>query len=167
MINVDLLNSSMLFPDAVEITTPYNGFTKYLMQSKKNADYMQSDMSKNFIFYEPMNKKTFKIFSNDKEDREYISKKWNHYVFDDTLYFCQNIEFIDEENVEELDNIFSNPSYELSIFLQNIADDIINQNKDFDICLGVVHGQQVTKEGIRYPHAHILLKRRVENIFND
>jgi len=160
MINVDLLNSSMLFPNAMEITSPYNGFTRYLMQSKTGADYMKSDMSKNFIFYEPMNKKTFKIFSNDEEERNCISKKWNHYVFDDTLYVCQNIEFINEKCIEEINDIFNNPSYELSMFLQSIADDIINQNKDFEICVGVVHGEQITKEGTRYPHAHILLKKK-------
>lgn len=102
---------------------------------------MKSDMSKNFIFYEPKNKKIFKIFNNDKKDRENISNKWNHYVFDDTLYICQNIEFINEEYMEEIDAIFDNPNYELSIFLQNIADDIINQNIYFEICIGVVHGQ--------------------------
>lgn len=116
MKNADLLNSSMLFPEAMEITTPYKGFTRYLIQNKKGADYMNSDMSKNFIFYEPMNKKSFKVFSNDEEDRECISKKWNHYVFDDTLYVCQNIEFINEECMEEIDDIFNNPSYELSLF---------------------------------------------------
>ncbi|MCM1370666.1 MAG: hypothetical protein NC181_02080 [Clostridium sp.] len=150
----------MFFTEAMEITTPYKGFTRYLIQNKKGADYMKSDMSKNFIFYEPMNKKNFKIFNNDEKDREEISKKWNHYVFDDTLYVCQNIEFINEEHIEEVDAIFDNPSHELAIFLQSITDEIISQNKDFEICIGVVHGKQITKEGIRYPHAHILLKRK-------
>ena len=57
-------------------------------------------MLKNFIFYEPMNKKVFKIFSNSKEDREAVFKVWNQYVFDDTLYICQNVEFINEEYQE-------------------------------------------------------------------
>ena len=61
MINIDVLNSSIEFPEAIQITTPFNGFTRYLMQSKVGADYIKSDMSKNFIFYEPMNKKVFII----------------------------------------------------------------------------------------------------------
>lgn len=164
MINIDLLSSSMYFTEAMEITTPYKGFTRYLIQNKKGADYMKSDMSKNFIFYEPMNKKTFEVFSKDEEDREKISKKWNHDVFDDAFYVCQNIEFINEEYIQEIDAIFDNPSYELSIFFQSIADDIMSQNEDFEICVGVVHGKQITKEGIRYPHAHILLKRKCKII---
>lgn len=156
MINIDLLNNSIEFPEAMEITTPFNGFTRYLMQSKAGSDYMKSDMSKNFIFYEPMNKQVFRIFSNCKEDRELIFKAWNHYLLDDSLYICQNVEFVNEE----INDIFKNPSYELAMFLQSIANEIIKQNKDFDICIGVVHGEQLTNEGIRYPHAHILLKRK-------
>lgn len=38
--------------------------------------------------------------------------------------------------------------------------DFSNHNK---ICVGIVHGKQVSKEGIRYPHAHILLKRKDKN----
>lgn len=160
MLNIDLFNSSMFFPEGMEITTPYNGFTRYLMQSKKGADYMKSDMSKNFIFYKLINKKTFEIFNTNQEDRELISKDWNQYVFDDVLYVCQNVEFINEKDMKEIEDIFDNPSYELSSFLQNIADDIIRQNNDFEICIGVVHGKQISKEGIRYPHAHILLKKK-------
>lgn len=159
MIDIDLLNNSIVFPEAIEITTPFNGFTRYLMQSKARSDYMKSDMSKNFIFYEPMNKQVFKIFSNCKEDREAIFKEWNHYLLDNTLYICQNVEFVNED----INDFFMKPNYELAVFLQSIANEIIKQNKDFDICIGVVHGEQLTNEGIRYPHAHILLKRK-ENI---
>ena len=45
MINIDVLNSSIEFPEAIQITTPFNGFTRYLMQSKVGADYIKSDMS--------------------------------------------------------------------------------------------------------------------------
>ena len=31
MIDSDLLGNSMVCPDVVQITTPYNGFTRYLM----------------------------------------------------------------------------------------------------------------------------------------
>lgn len=159
MINIDLLNNSVEFPEAIEITTPFNGFTRYLMQSKAGSNYMRSDMSKNFIFYEPMNKQVFRIFSDRKEDREKIFKAWNQYLLEDTLYICQNVEFINEA----INDIFKKPSYELAMFLQSIANGIIQQNKDFDICVGVVHGEQLTNGGVRYPHAHILLKRK-ENI---
>lgn len=161
MIDSDLLGNSMVCPDVMQITTPYNGFTRYLMQNKIGADYIESDMLKNFIFYEPMNKKVFKIFSNSKEDREAVFKVWNQYVLDDTLYICQNVEFINEEYQEEINDIFNKPSYELAIFLQSVADAIINQNKNFDICIGVVHGEQLMNDGVRYPHAHILLKRKM------
>lgn len=156
MIDIDLLNNSIEFPEAIEITKPFNGFTRYLMQSKEGSDYMKSDMSKNFIFYEPMNKQVFIIFSNCKEEREDLFKIWNHYLLDDTLYICQNVEFVNEE----VNDTFKKPSHELAMFLQSIANEIIQQNKDFDICVGVVHGEQLTNEGIRYPHAHILLKRK-------
>lgn len=161
MIDSELLDNSIVCPEVMQITTPYNGFTRYLMQNKIDADYIKSDMQKNFIFYEPMNKKVFKIFSNFKEDRESIFKVWDRYVHDNTLYICQNIEFINEDNQEEINNIFNHPSYELALFLQNVADSIINQNKDFDICIGVVHGEQLMNGGVRYPHAHILLKRKM------
>lgn len=161
MINIDLLNNSVVFPETMRIVTPYNGFTRYLMQNKIGADYMKSNMSKNFIFYEPMNQKVFKIFSNCNEDRESIFKAWNHYVQDNALYFCQNVEFVNKEHQKEIDDIFSIPNDELSIFLQSIADSIIEQNKDFDVCIGVVHGEQLTNDGVRYPHAHILLKSKV------
>lgn len=160
MIDSNLLNSSIVFPQSMEITTPYNGFTKYLMQSKIGAEYMQSDMLKNFVFYEPMNKKVFRIFSNYIEDRESIFKSWDKYVFDNALYICQNIEFINEEYQDEVDDIFNQPSYDLSIFLQSVADEIIRQNPNFEICVGVVHGEQLTSDGKRYPHAHILLKEK-------
>ena len=156
MINIDLLNYSVEFPEAIEITTPFNGFTRYLMQSKAGSEYIKSDMSKNFVFYEPLNKQVFKIFSNFKEDREVIFKEWNHYLHDDVLYICQNVEFVNEG----INEIFNKPNYELAKYLQSIANEIIKQNKGFDICVGVVHGEQLTNEGIRYPHAHILLKRK-------
>lgn len=156
MINIDLLNNSVEFPEAIEITTPFNGFTRYLMQSKAGSEYIKSDMSKNFVFYEPLNKQVFKIFSNFKEDREVIFKEWNHYLHDDVLYICQNVEFVNEG----INEIFNKPNYELAKYLQSIANEIIKQNKGFDICVGVVHGEQLTNEGIRYPHAHILLKRK-------
>lgn len=156
MINVDLLNNSIEFPKAIQITTPFNGFSKYLMQSKVGADYMKSDMAKNFIFYEPMNKKTFKIFSNNKEDRKAIYKEWNHYLIDDALYVCQNVEFVSENII----GIFNKPNDELAMYLQSIADQIIKENSDFDICIGVVHGEQLANKGVRYPHAHILLKSK-------
>ena len=156
MINIDLLNNSVEFPEAIEITTPFNGFTRYLMQSKAGSEYIKSDMSKNFVFYEPLNKQVFKIFSNFKEDREVIFKEWNHYLHDDVLYICQNVEFVNEG----IHEIFNKPNYELAKYLQSIANEIIKQNKGFDICVGVVHGEQLTNEGIRYPHAHILLKRK-------
>lgn len=161
MTNIDLLNSSVVFPEAMRIVTPYNGFTRYLMQNKIGADYMESNMSKNFIFYEPINQKTFKIFSNCKDDRESIIKAWNPYVQDNALYVCQNVEFINEKHQKEIDDIFSIPNDELSIFLQSIADSIIDQNKEFDICIGVVHGEQLANDGVRYPHAHILLKTKI------
>ena len=156
MINIDLLNNSVEFPEAIEITTPFNGFTRHLMQSKAGSEYIKSDMSKNFVFYEPLNKQVFKIFSNFKEDREVIFKEWNHYLHDDVLYICQNVEFVNEG----INEIFNKPNYELAKYLQSIANEIIKQNKGFDICVGVVHGEQLTNEGIRYPHAHILLKRK-------
>ncbi len=156
MINIDLLNNSVEFPEAIEITTPFNGFTRYLMQSKAGSEYIKSDMSKNFVFYEPLNKQVFKIFSNFKEDRDVIFKEWNHYLLDDVLYICQNVEFVNEG----INEIFNKPNYELAKYLQSIANEIIKQNKGFDICVGVVHGEQLTNEGIRYPHAHILLKRK-------
>lgn len=156
MINIDLLNNSVEFPEAIKITTPFNGFTRYLMQSKAGSEYIKSDMSKNFVFYEPLNKQVFKIFSNFKEDREVIFKEWNHYLHDDVLYICQNVEFVNEG----INEIFNKPNYELAKYLQSIANEIIKQNKGFDICVGVVHGEQLTNEGIRYPHAHILLKRK-------
>ena len=159
MINIDVLNSSIEFPEAIQITTPFNGFTRYLMQSKVGADYIKSDMSKNFIFYEPMNKKVFKIFGSCKEERVKVFKGWNNFLTSNTLYICQNIEFINEE----VNEIFKNPTYVLAMFLQSIANEIVKQNKNFDICVGVVHGEQLTNDGIRYPHAHILLKRK-ENI---
>lgn len=156
MINIDLLNNSVEFPEAIEITTPFNGFTRYLMQSKAGSEYIKSDMSKNFVFYEPLNKQVFKIFSNFKEDRDVIFKEWNHYLLDDVLYICQNVEFVNEG----INEIFNKPNYELAKYLQSIANEITKQNKGFDICVGVVHGEQLTNEGIRYPHAHILLKRK-------
>lgn len=156
MLNVDLLNNSIEFSKAIHIATPFNGFTRYLMQSKVGSEYMKSDMSKNFIFYEPMNRKTFKVFSNSLEDREEIFKTWNRYLNSNALYVCQNVEFTNEEVCE----VFEKPNYELAQFLQSVVDNIIEQNKDFEICVGVVHGEQLTNEGIRYPHAHILLKEK-------
>lgn len=156
MINVDLLNNSIEFPKAIQITTPFNGFTRYLMQSKVGSEYLKSDMSKNFIFYEPMNKQVFKVFSNRLEDREEIFKTWNRYLTGNALYVCQNVEFVNEEVCK----VFDKPNYELAQFLQSVADNIIAQNKDFEICIAVVHGEQLTNEGIRYPHAHILLKEK-------
>lgn len=157
----EFLENCAIAPNCMRIETPYNGFTRYLAQCKNGEPYMKSNMKTNFVFYEPENKKVFKLFSSNADVRKKEYEYWNSFILKDISYYCQNIEFINEEHQEELNHIFSHPTEELARILQDIADEIVEMNPDYKICIGVVHGEQLTKDGVRYPHFHLLLEKKV------
>ena len=163
MINLkELIEKCVVVPNCMKIETPFNGFTRYLAQCKNGEPYMESNMKTNFVFYEPNNKKVFKLFSFNEEKRKKQYEDWNSFILKDTIYYCQNIEFINDYYQEELNYIFSNPNEELAKVVQDIADKIVETNPDYKICIGVVHGEQLTKDGVRYPHLHLLLEQDLD-----
>ena len=157
------LYENIIVPPCMKITLPKSGFTRYLAQSKVGEAYMKSDMNTNFVFIEPFNKKVFKIFSSDEKERNELYEEWNKYLINNDKYICQNFEFISEDYQDEIDNIFENPTEELAHALQDITETLLIENPKFEVCIGVVHGRQLTDEGIRYPHAHILLRKKVKH----
>ena len=157
-----MIYESVRLPDFIKIVRPSSGFTRYLAQSKEGESYMNSDMSTNFVFYEPLNNKVFKIFSSNVEERTKQYKEWDRYLLNDSKYICQNIEFINDEYQEEIDDIFEKPTEELAIALQDIVDVLLKENPRYNICIGVAHGKQLTENGIRYPHVHLLLEKKVK-----
>ena len=157
------LYENIIVPPCMKITLPKSGFTRYLAQSKIGEAYMKSDMNTNFVFIEPFNKKVFKIFSSDEKERNELYEEWNKYLINNDKYICQNLEFINEENQEEIDNIFENPTEELAHVLQDIVEVLIAENSSLEVCIGVVHGKQLTEDGVRYPHAHILFRKKVKH----
>ena len=146
------LYENIIVPPCMKITLPKSGFTRYLAQSKVGESYMKSNMNTNFVFIEPFNKKVFKIFSSDEKERNELYEEWNKYLINNDKYICQNFEFIIE-----------NPTEELAHALQDITETLLIENPKFEVCIGVVHGRQLTDEGIRYPHAHILLRKKVKH----
>lgn len=158
-----LLYKSVYAPQSMKITLPKSGFTRYLAQSKIGEPYMEGSMDTNFVFYEPFNKKVFKLFNQDLNEREKLYEEWNRYLIYNDKYLCQNLEFIDEEFQEEIDTIFENPNDELAKILQDITELFLSENPKYEVCIGVVHGRQLTDTGIRYPHAHLLLRKKVKN----
>ena len=154
-----MLYESIILPKYMNIYTPSNGFTRYLSQSKEGEIYMNGDMQTNFVFYENGNK-VFKIFNDDVNERIKLYKEWDINISNKDKYICQNIEFIDEEKQEEIDFIFKNPTEELAIALQDIVDVFLKANSKYEIFIGVTHGEQLTEDGVRYPHVHLLLKKK-------
>ena len=156
----NILYESIKLPDCITIKLPKSGFTRYLAQCKEGEAYMKSNMKTNFVFFEPFNHKVFKIFDEEPCERIKLYEEWNKYLIYNDKYVCQNFEFINEDIQEEIDNIFENPNEELAEQLQNITDVLLAENSKYEVCIGVVHGKQLTDEGIRYPHAHLLLRRK-------
>ncbi len=159
MIKTKLYENIML-PRSIRIKTPKNGFTRYLAQCKEGEAYMESDMETNFVFYEPFNNKVFKIFDSNQEERYELYEKWNKNLNNKDTYVCQNFEFISDYNQREIDNIFDNPTKELAKALQDITEMILIEYPNLEVCVGVVHGKQLTEAGVRYPHAHILFREK-------
>lgn len=157
------LYECLIIPEAMKITTPKSGFTRYLAQSKDGEAYMKGDMNTNFVFYEPFNEQVFKLFDNEKSERLKLYEDWNNSINNNDKYICQNIEFINDELQEEIDTIFENPNEELAKALQDIVEVILVENPQYDICIGVAHGKQLTESGARYPHIHLLLRKKVKN----
>lgn len=157
------LYKSIITPESMKINLPKSGFTRYLAQSKIGEPYMEGSMNTNFVFYEPFNKKVFKLFDQDLNERVKLYEEWNRYLINNDKYICQNLEFIDDELQEEIDNIFENPNEELAKALQDITGMLLVENPKYEVCIGVVHGKQLTDTGIRYPHAHLLLRKKVKN----
>ena len=157
------LYKNIILPPSMKITLPKSGFTRYLAQCKVGEAYMKSDMDLNFVFIEPFNKRVFKIFSSDESERNELYEEWNKYLINNDKYICQNFEFIDDEHQEEINSIFENPTEELAHALQDITEAILIENPSFEVCIGVVHGKQLTEDGVRYPHAHILLRKKVKH----
>ena len=157
------LYKCIITPQSMKITCPKSGFTRYLAQSKIGEPYMEGDMNTNFVFYEPINKKVFKIFDQDLDDRTKLYEEWNRYLENRDKYLCQNLEFIYDDYQEEIDSIFENPNEELAKALQDITEVLLSSNPKYEVCIGVVHGKQLTDTGIRYPHAHILFRKKVKN----
>ena len=157
----------------------YNGvpapLIRYYLQCKEGKEYLQSDMTKNLIFYMPYNECAAFQMSNNINDRFNVTQtirnamladNSNRHIKKDPFKSVEvNFEATDEI-CDVIDCIGANENLEeIAAALRNIADCYKEQiekieGRAFDVVLGVVHGEQVINdEALRTPHIHFLLIR--------